>query len=457
MNVNRKDIDQNNAVITVSIGKDDYAEKVEKALRDYRKKANMPGFRPGMVPLGLIKKMYGKSVLAEEINNIVSESLAGYIEDNNLPILGQPLPSETEVSEINFDTQEDFEFHFDLGLAPEFEIDLSDKDTVPLYEISVSDEMVDNQIKSYTSRFGKYEQADTAEAKDMIKGTIQELDNGKIKEDGIKAEDAVLTPEYMKDEKQKKLFIGKKVGDKIVFNPKKAYENETEISSMLKVDKELVQDLTSDFEMEISGITRYVEGEVNQELFDKVYGEGVVKSEEEFKNKIVENIKAQLASDSDYKFNLDARSLVLNKLKDLTFPEAFLKRWLLVSNEEMTKEKIDEDYPKMVEDLTWHLAKDKIGKAGDIKIELPDVEEYAKKVAKAQFAQYGMVGMGDDIIENYAKDMMKNEETVRNFIDRAAEEKVFAIIREKVTLEIKEVSIEEFNKLFETADAEKTA
>ena len=379
MNISRKDIDANNAIVTISIEKADYAEKVEKALRGYRKKANMPGFRPGMVPLGLIKKMYGKSVLAEEINNIVSESLADYIEENNLPVLGQPLPSETEVSEIDFDTQEDFEFHFDLGLAPEFEIEMSDKDTVPLYEIAVSDEMIDNQIKSYTSRFGKYEQVDTVEAKDMVKGTLQELDNGKAKEEGIKAEEAVLTPEYMKDEEQKKLFVGKKVGDKVVFNPKKAFENETEISSLLKVDKELVQDLTSDFEMEISGITRYVEGEVNQELFDKVFGEGVVKSEEEFKNKIVENIQTQLAADSDYKFNLDARDLVIGKLKDLTFPEAFLKRWLLVSNEQMTEEKVNEDYPRMVEDLTWHLAKDKIGKASDIKIELPDVEEYAKK------------------------------------------------------------------------------
>lgn len=453
MNISRKDIDQNNVVISISIAKEDYAEKVEKALRDYRKKANMPGFRPGMVPLGLIKKMYGKAVKAEEINNVVSEKLVNYIEENDLPILGQPLPSETEQPEYDFDTQEEFDFHFDIGLAPAFEVELNGKDKVNYYEIAVSDEMIDNQVKSYTSRYGKYEQVDTVEEKDMVKGLVVELENGVEKEGGIRAEDAVLTPAYMKDEEQKALFVGKSKGDKVVFNPMKAYENETEISSLLKIKKEEVDGLTSDFQIEISGITRYIDGEVNQELFDKVFGEGVVNSVEDFRVKITESIKDSLKADSEYKFNIDARQMFVDKYKGLEFPEAFLKRWLLSNNEEMTAEKVEEDYPKMIEDLVWHLTKDKIAKANEIKVELPDVEEYAKKVAKAQFAQYGMVGMGDDIIENYAKDMMKQEETVRNFIDRAAEEKVLAAVRENVKLNKKEISIEDFNKLFEAEQA----
>lgn len=453
MNISRKDIDQNNVVITISIAKEDYAEKVEKALRDYRKKANMPGFRPGMVPLGLIKKMYGKAVKAEEINNVVSEKLVNYIEENDLPILGQPLPSETEQPEYDFDTQEEFDFHFDIGLAPAFEVELNGKDKVNYYEIAVSDEMIDNQVKSYTSRYGKYEQVDTVEEKDMVKGLVVELENGVEKEGGIRAEDAVLTPAYMKDDEQKALFVGKSKGDKVVFNPMKAYENETEISSLLKIKKEEVDGLTSDFQIEISGITRYNDGEVNQELFDKVFGEGVVNSVEDFRVKITESIKDSLKADSEYKFNIDARQMFVDKYKGLEFPEAFLKRWLLSNNEEMTAEKVEEDYPKMIEDLVWHLTKDKIAKANEIKVELPDVEEYAKKVAKAQFAQYGMVGMGDDIIENYAKDMMKQEETVRNFIDRAAEEKVLAAVRENVKLNKKEISIEDFNKLFEAEQA----
>ena len=453
MNISKKDIDQNNAVITISVTKQDYAEKVEKSLRDYRKKANMPGFRPGNVPIGLIKKMYGKAVVAEEINNLVSQGLADFIEENNLPILGQPLPNEEDPAEFDFETQESFDFHFDVGLAPEFEVEFSRFSSVPFYDITVSEEMIENQIKSYTSRFGKYEQVDMVEAKDMVKGKLTELENGDVKEGGICVDDAVLTPDYMKDEEQKSLFVGKNKGETVVFNPLKAFENETEISSLLKIKKEEVKDVTSDFQLEISGITRYEEGEVNQELFDKVYGEGTVSSLDEFKEKITANIKESLTADSLYKFNIDARQAVVSEFKDLQFPEAFLKRWLLENNKELTPEKIEEDYPKMIEDLVWQLAKDKIAKANEIKVEMSDVEEYGRKVAKAQFAQYGMVGLGDEILDNYVKDMMKKEETVRNFIDRAAEEKVLAVIHQNVKLDEKQISIEDFNKLFETTEA----
>ena len=453
MNISKKDIDQNNAVITISVTKQDYAEKVEKSLRDYRKKANMPGFRPGNVPIGLIKKMYGKAVVAEEINNLVSQGLADFIEENNLPILGQPLPNEEDPAEFDFETQESFDFHFDVGLAPEFEVEFSRFSSVPFYDITVSEEMIENQIKSYTSRFGKYEQVDMVEAKDMVKGKLTELENGDVKEGGISVDDAVLTPDYMKDEEQKSLFVGKNKGETVVFNPLKAFENETEISSLLKIKKEEVKDVTSDFQLEISGITRYEEGEVNQELFDKVYGEGTVSSLDEFKEKITANIKESLTADSLYKFNIDARQAVVSEFKDLQFPEAFLKRWLLENNKELTPEKIEEDYPKMIEDLVWQLPKDKIAKANEIKVEMSDVEEYGRKVAKAQFAQYGMVGLGDEILDNYVKDMMKKEETVRNFIDRAAEEKVLAVIHQNVKLDEKQISIEDFNKLFETTEA----
>ncbi|MBV5342457.1 trigger factor [bacterium] len=449
MNIVRKDIDQNNATLTLSIVKSDYAEKVEKMLRDYRKKANIPGFRPGMVPVGLIKKMYGKAVTAEEINKIVSEELYAYIRENKINMLGEPLPNETEQQPIDFDNSEDFEFIFDLGIAPEFEVELSKKDKVKAYSIAVSDEMINNQVSSYTSRYGKYVQEDSVEEKDMVKGEILEMADGKVNENGLKIQDGVLTPSYIKDEAQKAKFVGAAKGDVIVFNPQTAFENEAEISSLLKISKDEAKNISADFQIKIEGITRYYDAEINQELFDKVYGEGVVTSEEEFRAKIKESILESLSGDSDYKFGQDAREMLVAKFDNLTFPDAFLKRWLLATNDNLTKETLEEDFPKMIADLKWQLIKDKLTKANDVKVEIEDVNAYARKIARAQFAQYGMVGMGDDILDNYAKDMLKKEETVKGIVERVSENKVFDIIKNNVKLDTKEVSIEEFNKMFE--------
>lgn len=449
MNIVRKDIDQSNATLTLRIEKADYAEKVQKTLRDYRKKANIPGFRPGMVPVGLITKMYGKAVIAEEINKIVSDELFKYIKDNNINMLGEPMPNETEQKEIDFNTQEDFEFVFDLGLAPEFDVEVTGKDKVKYYNITVSDEMIENQLKSYTSRYGKYVQEETVEEKDMLKGEMLELANGKVNESGIKLSDAVLTPAYIKDEATKALFVNAKKGDVITINPAKAFEDAAEISSLLKVSKDEAKNITSDFQFKIEGITRYHESAIDQELFDKVYGEGVVTSEEEFKAKIKANIQESLQGDSDYKFGIDARDMLLAKYDNLVFPDAFLKRWVLATNENLTVETLEADYSKMIVDLKWQLIKDKIAKANDTKIETSDIEEYAKKITKAQFAQYGMVGMDDELVANYAKDMLKKEETLKGIIEKVAENKVFDIVKANVKLETKEISIEDFNKMFE--------
>ncbi len=449
MNIVRKDHDSVNATLTISIEKADYSEKVEKTLRDYRKKANIPGFRPGMVPMGLLKKMYGKSILADEINKMLSDELYKYIRENNINILGEPLPNEEEQKEIDFNTQEDFEFSFDLGLAPEFEVELNKKDKVKFYHIAASDEMVNNQVKSYTGRYGKYAQEETVEEKDMVKGLIVELEGGQVKEDGIQVSDAVLTPAYMKDEASKNSFVGKKVGDQVTFNPKTAFENEAEIASLLKVKKEELAGLSADFLFTIESNTRYHEAEVNQELFNKVYGDGVVTSEEEFIARIKATIEEQLQQDSNYKFGIDAREALIKKYNDLVFPDAFLKRWLLATNKELTAEKIEEDYPKMIADLKWQLIKDKIARANNVQVENEDVQAYGRQVARAQFAQYGMTGLDDAILDNYAKDMFKNEEQLRNIIDRVAENKVIDIVKNTVKLDTKEVSIEEFNKMFE--------
>ena len=449
MNIVRKDLDQNNAILTVCIEKADYAEKVDKSLRDYRKKANIPGFRKGMIPMGLLNKMYGKAIVAEEVNKLVSDGLYNYIRENNVNMLGEPLPNETEQKPVDFEVDENFEFAFDLGVAPDFEVELTGKDKVKYYNIAVSDEMIENQVKSYTGRYGKYIQEEVVEEKDMVKGDLLEMANGKVNESGKKVADASLTPAYMKDEAVKAQFIGAKKGDVIVFNPAKTFENESEISSLLKISKDEAKTIDADFQLKIESITRYHESEIDQELFDKVYGEGVVTTEKEFRTKIKENIQESLVADSDYKFGMDAKEMIVGKFSNLTFPDAFLKRWLLSSNQNLSAEKIEEEYSEMIDSLKWQLISSKLTKANDIKVEPTDVEAYAKKVAKAQFAQYGMIGIDDEIISNYAKDMMKKEDTLKNMIDRVSEEKVIETIKNGVKLENKEISIEEFNKMLE--------
>jgi len=449
MNIVRKDIDQNNAIVTVSIEKADYTEKVDQKLREYRKKANIPGFRPGMVPVGLINKMYGKAVIAEEVNKIVSDELYKYIRENKINILGEPMPNETEQPALDLDGQDNFDFVFDLGIAPEFEVELSKKDKIVSYNITVSEEMIDNQVKSYTSRYGKYIQEEIVEEKDMIKGEILELADGKVNEKGLKVADAVLTPSYMVDEAQKAKFVGATKGSVITFTPQTAYNNEAEVSSLLKISKDEAKEISSEFQITIESITRYHEAEIDQDLFDKVYGEGVVASVEEFRAKIKDGILESLSGDSEYKFGIDAREALVAKFDDLTFPDAFLKRWVKASNDNMTIETIEAEFPKMIADLKWQLIKDKIAKANDIKVEMEDINAYARKIARAQFAQYGMVGMGDDILDNYAKDMLKKEETVKGIVERVAENKVFEIVKNNVKLDVKEVSIDDFNKMFE--------
>ena len=450
MNIVRKDLDQNNAVVTLVIEKADYSEKVDKTLRDYRKKATIPGFRPGMVPTSLVKKMYGKAVMGEEINKLVSENLYQYIRDNKINILGEPLPNEAQASTVDFDTQESFEFIFDLGIAPEIEVELNAKDKVNFYKIAVSQEMVDNQVNAHAGRYGKHVQEEVVEEKDMVKGQLVELENGSIKEGGIQVTGATLTPAYMKDEAQKALFIGAKKGDILTFNPQLAFGNETEISSMLSISKEEAKEITADFQISIESVTRYKASEVDQELFDKVYGEGTVSGLEAFQEKIKVDLQENLIADSEYKFGMDAQEMLVAKYTNMSFPENFLKRWVLNTNKNTTAEALEADFPKMIADLKWHLIKDKLVRTNNIQVEKEDVEEFAKKMAKAQFAQYGMIGMGDDMITNYAMDMLKKEETVRNFADKVAEEKVFSLIKNAVKLEEKEVSIEEFNKMFET-------
>lgn len=449
MNVDKQVIDSVNAVVKIQLLKADYQEKVENTLKNYRKKANVPGFRPGMVPAGLIQKMYGKSVLAEAVQDAVSEALYNYIRDNKLNILGEPLPSESQPM-VDFDTQEDFDFAFDIALSPELDFTLNKKDSVPYYAITVTDEMVAEQAKSLAARNGSYVKAEASEEGDVLKGLLIEIQpDGTVGVEGISVEDAVLMPKYFKNDEEKAKLIGLGVGDTVVFNPAKAYDNaETELASLLKLPKDVAKTVSTDFTFEVKEITRYEEGEVNQLLFDQLYGEGVVNSEEEFKAKIREQLEAQFAPESDYRFMIDAEKTLVKKVADVEFPVEFLKRWML-ETQKRTAETIDEEMPKMIEDLRWHLMKEKIVTDNNLTVSEEALLETAKKITRAQFAQYGMMNVPEDLLNGYAADMLKKEESKRNIIDQSMSAVVADFLKSIVKINEKKISVEDFNKLYE--------
>lgn len=451
MNVSLQNIDKVSALLTVKLEKADYQEKVDKSLKGFRQKAEIPGFRKGMVPMSLVKKMYGKSVIAEEVNKLLSNSIFKYIEDNKVNMLGEPLPNEDKQKEIDFDTMEEFEFLFDIALAPEFKAEVNAKDKVDYYTIEVTDDMVENQIKSYTQRTGKYDKVDVYEDNDMLKGLLAELDEeGNTKEGGIQVEGAVMMPSYMKNDEQKAIFNGAKVNDVLVFNPSTAWDgNATELSSLLKIEKDAAEQMKSNFSFQVEEVTRFVAGELNQEIFDQVFGEGVVKSEEEFRAKVKEGIATQFVADSNYKFLIDLRKTVTEKVGKLEFPDALLKRIMHLNNPEKDETFVEENYDKSIDELIWHLIKEQLVNANDIKVEQEDITNMAKEATRAQFAQYGMMSIPDEILENYAKEMLKKKENIDGLVNRAVENKLAAVLKTQVTLENKNISLEEFNKMFE--------
>ncbi len=443
MQFNQSEIKDLMTVLTLTVEPADYQEAVQKELKQLRQKANIPGFRPGMVPAGLVKKMYGKGVMAEVINKTLSDALGKYIEEQHLNILGDPLPNEELTPKVDFDTQDTFTFAFDIALAPEFDASLNGHNKLTHYTIEVTDEMVNNQVESYAQRFGDYVEADDVQDGDVIKGLLTEQ-----RENGMTKENAMLNPQYMTDKEQAALFKGAKKGDVITFNPQKAFQSEVEISSLLDITKQEAKELTSDFTFEIQGITRHQAAKIDGELFAKVYGENAIKDEADFRAHVKAEIEENMAEDSDYKFGLDAKAAVMKKMEGLTFPEDFLKRWLHATNEKLTDEEIDKDFPQMIEELKWHLAKDQLLKKYNINVEKEDVEDYAKKVAKMQFMQYGLMHVDDAYLTNYAQQMLKDENQLRGIVERVAEQKIYAALKTVVKLDEKSISHADFGKLF---------
>jgi len=449
MNITRENIDDLNAVLKVKIEKADYQEKVEKVLRDYRKKANIKGFRPGMVPIGMIRKMYGFAVKVDEINKAVSENIHKFITDEKIEILGDPLPKSDEQEKFDFEKQDEFNFSFELGLAPVVEINLGKKDMVNLYDITIDEKMKSDFVANYTRRFGEFKNEEVSEDKDILKGKIEALDEeGNPKTEGIINEKATLAVDIIKDEEIKKDFIGKKENEAVDFDVKKAFPNDSEIAGLLGIKKEEAEAVEGKFRFTISEITRFHAAEINQELFNRVYGEGVVSSEEEFMKKIEDEISSSLKRESEFKLFQDIKKLILDNT-EFSLPEEFLKKWLLKVNENTTVEQIEKEFDSFRQDLKWQLIRNKVAKDNEMKISEEELQKEAENITRYQFRQYGLFYATDEQIANYAKETLKREEEAKKIADKILEDKVLVQLKEVVKTEDKKVTAEEFNKLFE--------
>ena len=448
MKVSFENPDKINGLLTITVEEDDYKSEVEKTLKDYRKKANVPGFRPGQVPMGMIKRQFGSAVKMDAVNKIVGEQINKYIADNKINMLGQPLASEAQQPQ-DLEKEAPYTFIFDIAVAPEFDIELTAKDKIDYYDITVDDALIDRQVEMFASRLGKNADVEEYADGDVVKGDLRELDEkDNTKENGLTVEAAMVMPEYIKAAAQKKLFKGAKVGDVITFNPRKAYKDrDAELASLLKVGKDKLAEHEGDFSYQITNIQRFENHPVDQELFDQTFGKGQVKDEKEFRAKIAEGLKKQLEMDSDYKFLQDIRKYAEEKVGQLTYPDALLKRVMKENNKEKDQEFIDKNYEASIRELTWSLIRNKLSEKAQVKVNDDDVRNAARETARVQFAQYGMNNVPDEYVNNYADQLLKKQESVQQFVDRAVDLKLIEAIKKIVKLNKKSISLDDFNKM----------
>ena len=440
--------DKINGLLTMTVEQADYQEKVEKTLKDYRKRAQVPGFRPGQVPMSLIKRQYGTAVKVDEVNKVMGEKLYEYIREQKIQMLGEPLPNEEKQEPQDIENNSELTFVFDIAVAPEMNVSLTGKDKIDYYNINVDDKLIDDQVKMYQSQAGEFVKADVFSGNDTITGDMRQLDDkGNTLEDGITTDSAMIMPAYIKEEKQRKLFDNCKPGDIITFNPKKAYpDNDSEVAALLKVQKTQVADLTSDFSFQVTEIRHFQPAPVDQKLFDRVFAEGTVTSEKEFREKIADTIKPQMKINSDYKFLLDVRQHMEKKVGKVQFPETLLKRVMLQNNKDKGEDYVEKNFEGSIRELKWHLIKEQLVEQTGIKVEDDDLKQVAKEAIRQQFAQYGMNNVPDDVVEQYANEQMKKRENLDNFLDRAVDIKLTEALKQVVKLNEKNVSLEEFNK-----------
>ena len=448
MNITFENPDKVSGVLTFVIEEADYQEDVNAQLKKYRKQANIPGFRPGQAPMGMIKRQVGAQVKVDVINKLVGEKLYDYVKENKINMLGEPMPHLGE-EPVDLDAPAPYTLKFDIAVAPEFKAELSKDDKIAYYNIAVDDKLVDQQIEAFASRAGSYQKVDEYQDNDMLKGDLRELnEDGSTKEGGITVSEASMLPSYITVEEQKALFSGAKVGDIITFNPKKAYPtSNVEISSLLKISKEEAENVTADFSFQVTEISRYTKHAIDKELFDMVYGDGNVKDEADFRAKVVAGIQDQMNQNADFRLLQDVRTYVESKIGEVKYADELMKRIMLANNKDKGAEYVDKNYEASIKELTWSLAKNQIVEALGIKIEDADVKAAAIDMTRMQFAQYGMNSVPEEYLTQYAEEMLKKPEQVDTFINIAVDRKLMVALKDVVTLETKEISFEDFQKL----------
>lgn len=444
MNITKQNIDDLNAVLKVKVGPEDYQTRVDSALKEYQKKVNMPGFRPGKVPSGMIRKMYGKSILVDEINKLLSDSLYSYIRENNIEVLGQPLPKHEEAERIDWDNQREFEFSYDLGLAPQFEVPVSQLGTFTMDVVKVDDELVNKYVNDVRRSYGKPGNPEVSEANDLLFGDFVELDsNGEILPGGIFKSSSIAL-DRLQNEELKKSLTGLKKDDKVIIESAKLSSNITDLAAMLGIDKAQAEAIQSNFQFTVKNIARIEQAEVNQELFDKVYGAGKVTSEEEFRNKIREELKNMFRGDADRKLKNKIVEAMLEKI-NVQLPDEFLKRWLVAVNEKpVTYEQVSAEYDQYSKALKWQLIENKLLRDNNITVSEDEAIEYTKTLLNGQYMRYGKMDATDEELTSGAREILKKEQEAKKIYDNLYDQKMMDFFRNNMKIETREVPYEEF-------------
>ncbi len=444
MNVVREDVDALNAVLTVEVKPEDYQEKVKETLNNYRKTAKVPGFRPGHVPFGLVQKQYGKAVLSDELNKVVNDSLQKFISENDLNILGNPIPSNGESFTGDFDKPETFTFRFDIGLAPEIKVPLSAKNKFDYKKVKVDSKLIDQQIDDLRRRYGKLVSGEKIGDRDMVLGQFVELNEDEsIKEGGI-LHSSTISMEFVEDKDTKKALIGKKIGDKVIIDPKMVSRGEADMAAMLGITKDELSGISNKFQFTVNEIKVMELAELNQELFDKLFGEGAVSSEDELKERVKADLEGMFTNDSDRMFVRDVYEMLIEKT-EVNLPDGFLKRWIKLSNEkEITDEQIEADYDNYAKSLKWQLIQSQIFRDNDLKLENDEVINFTKGLIVSNYAQYGMPAPEDTELTQSALRILQNRDEANRIYDMLAENKMTQYFKETVKLNDKAISYDEF-------------